>query len=727
MARMAAILWIGCGALVVAGSALMPGGSEFERKGVLAVGIVALVVGAIVFNLPWNRWHPLATLILVPVAFTVIAGFNHFASDPWLYDTFFIVAFVWVGLAHRMGTSAACAPLLAAAYLLPIRESVEDVRGASSLLFVLPVCVVLGEASAWAASRLRRAEQARAHSEARYASFVRHASEAVVVLDDDAVFRYASPASVRVLGFAPEELVGQPASAFVHPEDLAVVREWFDTARDSTLVNRPLTYRYRHADGTWRWIEGTVSDLRHEPSVGGIVVNGRDITERLEAENQLAHLAAHDPLTELPNRWAFLEDLDRALARARRNKGRVAVLFLDVDDFKVVNDSLGHAVGDQLLVAIAGILKSTVRGGDTLARLGGDEFTVVVEDLSDGSEAVALAERILAALVEPLPIAGRYHVIGASIGIATADAGEAEADDLLRRADLAMYRAKELGRNRFEVFDEALARRARRRLDIEAELRTAIERRELLCYYQPEVTLHDGQIVGMEALIRWHHPTRGIMPPSEFVDVAEKSDLILGLGSIVLNDACRAGARWFKRYGATAPHVAVNVSARQLHDPGFVSSVADALTASGLPASRLRIELLESLLVGSGMEELLLEIQAMGISVAIDDFGTGYSSLSYLDRLPVDVVKIDRSFLAPVTAATDRAPVVEATIALAGSLGLSVVAEGVETPAHVGLLARLGCTRAQGYFFSRPVPTEEAERLLAGRITTNARTTLSTT
>lgn len=716
LARLAALLWIGCGALVVAGSALMPAGEDFVRPGVLVVGFVAVIVGAVVWNLPWNRWHPAATLVLVPVAFTVIAAFNRLAADPWLYDTFFLVSFVWLGLAHRLGTSTACAPLLAIAYLVPLAGRGDDIRGPASLLFVLPVCVVLGESAAWAASRLRRAEQERAHSEARYASLVRHASEVVVVLDDAATFQYASPAAMRVLGFRPEELEGQPASAFVHPEDLAIVREWFATARDGALINRPLTYRYRHADGSWRWIEGTVSDLRHEPSVAGIVINGRDITERMEAEHQLAHLATHDPLTALPNRSAFLDDLRRALGRAERHEGGVGVLFLDIDEFKVVNDSLGHAVGDQLLVAVAGLLKSTVRSGDTLARLGGDEFTVVVEDLGDGTETVALAERILTALQEPTLIAGRKHVIGASIGIATSEGGIDEAEELLRRADLAMYRAKELGRHRFEVFDEALARRARRRLDIEAELRMAIERGELLCHYQPEVTLHDGRIVGMEALVRWHHPTRGLLAPAEFVDIAEKSDLVVGVGNVVLQHACRAAAGWLRRYGNAAPHVAVNVSARQLHDPGFIASVAEALRESNLPANMLRIELLESMLAGSGTDELLMELQRMGISVAIDDFGTGYSSLSYLDRLPVDVVKIDRSFLAPVTTGDDRAPVVEATIAVAKSLGLGVVAEGVETPAHVALLARLGCSRAQGFFFSRPVPTEEAGRLLASRL-----------
>lgn len=716
LARLAALLWVGCGLLVALASALMPGGEHFDRPAVLVTGMVAIAVGAVVWHLPWDRWHPLSTLVLVPVAFTVIAAFNRSVADPWLYDTFFLVAFVWVGLAHRMGTATASAPLMAIAYLVPFAGRANDARGPASLLYVLPVCVVLGEAAAWAASRLRKAEQERANSEARYASFVRHANEVVVVLDDDAVFRYASPAAVRVLGVEPAELIGQPASSLVHPDDLATVRDWFKTSRDSTLVSRPLTYRSRHADGSWRWIEGTVSDLREDPSVGGILVNGRDVTERVEAEHQLSHLAAHDTLTGLPNRWAFLEDLGRALGRSQRHGGQVAVLFLDIDEFKIVNDSLGHSVGDQLLIAVADVLRATVRTGDTLARLGGDEFTVAVEDLGDGTEAIGLAERILLALAEPLPIAGRRHVIGASIGIATSESDASAPDELLRRADLAMYRAKELGRNRFEVFDEVLARRARRRLDVEAELRVAIERRELVCHYQPEVSLPDGQIVGMEALVRWHHPVRGLLLPSDFMDVAEKSDLIVGIGSIVINDACRSAAGWLRRYGADAPQVAINVSTRQLRDPGFVASITDALAASNLPARLLRIEILESLLVDENLSDRLMEIQHMGASVAIDDFGTGYSSLSYLDRLPVDAVKIDRSFLVPVTSATDRSPVVEATIAMASSLGLTVVAEGVETPAHVELLGRLGCTRAQGYFFSRPMPTEEAGRLLASRI-----------
>ncbi|MFP5327001.1 MAG: putative bifunctional diguanylate cyclase/phosphodiesterase, partial [Acidimicrobiia bacterium] len=488
------------------------------------------------------------------------------------------------------------------------------------------------------------------------------------------------------------------------------------TARDGTFLNRPLTYRSRHADGSWRWIEGAVSDLRDEPSVGGILINGRDVTERVEAERQLAHLAAHDALTGLPNRWAFLEELGRALGRSERHGSQVAVLFLDLDDFKIVNDTLGHSVGDQLLIAVADVLRATVRAGDTLARLGGDEFTVAVEDLADGTEAISLAERILLALAEPLPIGGRRYVVGASIGIATSESDASGPDELLRRADLAMYRAKELGRNRLEVFDEVLARRARRRLDVEAELRVAIERRELLCHYQPEVSLPEGQIIGMEALVRWRHPVRGLLPPSDFMDVAEKSDLVVGIGSIVIDDACRAAAGWLRRYGDNAPQVAVNVSTRQLRDHGFVASITDALAASGLPARLLRIEVLESLLVDESLSDRLMEIQHLGASVAIDDFGTGYSSLSYLDRLPVDAIKIDRSFLAPVTTAIERAPVVEATIAMASSLGLTVVAEGVETPAHVELLNRLGCTRAQGYFFSRPQPPEEAGRLLAARL-----------
>jgi diguanylate cyclase (GGDEF)-like protein/PAS domain S-box-containing protein len=713
VARVAAALWIGCGALVAVAIPLVAAGKEADRPAIVLIGLFAVCVGTIVWFLPWDRWSHLSTLALVPVAFLVIALFNRAAYDPWSYNVFFVVSFAWIGLAHRQGTAAASAPLLVIAYLVPMAGWEGAAHGAASLVYVVPASVLIGESASWVSSRLRNAERDRALSEARYSALVRAASEYVVVVDDDGTVLFAGAALERVLGIDAEEFVGRNGGEVVHPDDQPVVNAAFADVRAGTVSRRTVAYRALRADGAWRWIEGTVSDLRDDPSIGGIVVNGRDVTERIEAEERLAHLARHDPLTGLPNRAALLDDLSRAMARATRRDASVGVLFLDLDGFKVVNDSLGHAVGDQVLVAAAARIGGLLRSGDLLARLGGDEFTVVVETMDDIAEPIALAERLCAAMRQPLEIDGRKHVVTASIGIALSAPGDTDAGEVLRQADLAMYRAKELGKGRFEVFDQSLARRARRRLDVEAELRSALDHGELELHYQPEIDIAADRVVGMEALIRWKHPVRGMLPPSEFIDIAEESELILDLGRFVLDRSARTLSEWVGRFGARAPEMSINVSAKQLQDPAFLGDVRDALRRHSINPRMLRLEVTESVLAGASVPEVLAELQRIGIRIAIDDFGTGYSSLSYLDRLPVDVVTIDRGFLAPVLSGDDRAPVVEATLAMARSLGLGVVAEGVETPAHVTLLLRLGCLRAQGFFFGRPAPADVVERLLA--------------
>ena len=712
VARVAAALWVGCGALVAFAIPVLDPGDSTNRAGVFYTGLAAMLIGTIVWFLPWQRWPSKATFLLVPVAFTVIGFYNSFADDPWSYSVFFLVSFAWVGLAHPNGTSVLSAPFLIVAYLIPLVGHHDDRAAVGSLVYVVPTSVLLGEAVSWVASRLRRAEEERARSEARYSALVRHAAEYALILDGEGNVRFISAAVERVLGIPPDDLIGKQGGVVVHPDDAELVAERFQQAREGHARSEPVLYRARHADGGWRWIEGTVSDLRDEPSIAGIVVNGRDVTERVEAQQSLAHLARHDPLTGLPNRAALLEELGRGMARAARRERMVAVLFVDLDGFKLVNDSLGHAVGDEVLVAVADRFTKLLRTGDLLARLGGDEFTVIVEDIDDASEPVALAERLVNAMRTPLEIAGRRHVVTASIGIAISRPGDRDAADLLRQADLAMYRAKEQGKGRYEVFDQGLARRARRRLDVEAELRAAIDGDALELRYQPEMDIVADRIIGMEALVRWRHPGRGLLGPAEFIDVAEESDLILHLGRFVLDSACATAARWSSEFGDRAPEMSVNVSARQLHDPDFLDDVRGALRVHSLEPRLLRLEITESVLADSAAPALLSELQQMGVRVAIDDFGTGYSSLSYLDRLPVDVVKIDRSFLAPVLSPDDRAPVVEATLAMARSLGLQVVAEGVETPTHVALLLRLGCHRAQGFFFGRPALADAAERLL---------------
>jgi diguanylate cyclase (GGDEF)-like protein/PAS domain S-box-containing protein len=715
MARVAAALWVGCGSLVLFGGSFLPVADDVERSVVLAIGLLAVAVGAVVWHLPWHRWDERWTLVLVPVALGVIAAFNRAVDDPWLHALFFLVAFMWIGLVHRPGTSTASAPLLVVAYLVPLIGRADDPRAIAALAYVLPTCVILGESAAWVATGLRRAELDRAASEARYAALVRHAGEVVFVLGDDGEITYASPAIERVLDLLQDDVVGRLGAELVHPDDLAVAERWFVEARDDAVLDRPLLYRVHRGDGTWRWIEGTVSDLRHESSVRGIVVNGRDVTERVEAEAQLAHVAGHDSLTGLPNRPAFFEELHRALERGTRRGTGVGLLFCDLDGFKVVNDSLGHAVGDEVLVAVANRLRAQVRGGEHLARLGGDEFTIVVEDLTDAASLLLLAERIETALRQPLDVAGRRHVVGVSVGIAVAEPGGGDGAELLRQADLAMYRAKELGKGRCEIFDEALAHRAKRRLDVEAELRLALERAEIELHYQPEIDVDTDRILAMEALVRWRHPSRGLLLPGEFIDVAEDSDLIVSLGALVLAGACTTGAAWAEEAAAAgrrAPQISVNVSPRQLADPHFIEEVVAQLARSGMDPGLLRLEITESLFVDPVAPAVLARLQILGVALAIDDFGTGYSSLSYLDRLPVDVVKIDRSFLSAVTHPLENPPVVEATIAVARSLGLDVVAEGVETRAQLEMLRRLGCRRIQGFYASRPVPAPEAGRLV---------------
>ena len=714
-------MWWGCGALVAVVIPLLTVDDTANRGVIVAVGTTAVLVGTIVWFLPWDRWSPKSTLVLVPAAFGAIGLYNAAASDPWSYDIFFLVSFAWVGLAHPVGTATLCSPLLVAAYLLPMLGWDDRQLGVASLVYVLPTSVLLGEAVSLVASRLRRAELETARSEQRFAALVRSSAEYIVVLDDDGTVLFAGGAIEQVLGVDADDFVGKSGGIVVHPDDHALVGERFREVRSGAVIDSALVFRGIRADGDVRWIEGTVRNLREDPSVGGIVVNGRDVTERVAAERRLAHLARHDPLTELPNRAALLEDLGKAMARADRRGTAVAVLFMDLDGFKVVNDSLGHTVGDQVLVAAADRIRSVLRDGDLLARLGGDEFTVVVEGITDLTEPVGLAERLVVAMRAPVEIDGRRHVVTSSIGIAVSTAGDRDAAELLRQADLAMYRAKELGRARYEVFDQGLARRARRRLDVDAELRTALERGELELHFQPEIDVVDDRVVGMEALVRWQHPQRGLLLPGEFIDVAEESDLILSLGVWVLREACTIGGDWASHYGEDAPEISVNVSARQLHDPDFLADTRRVLDETGLPPRLLRMEITESVLADSIVPEVLAELQLMGVSIAIDDFGTGYSSLSYLDRLPVDVIKIDRSFLAPVLTADDRAPVVEATLAMARSLGLRVVAEGVETPSHVSLLLRLGCHRGQGFFFGRPAPATAAERFILDRRTAAAR------
>ncbi|HJS94842.1 MAG TPA: EAL domain-containing protein [Solirubrobacteraceae bacterium] len=438
-----------------------------------------------------------------------------------------------------------------------------------------------------------------------------------------------------------------------------------------------------------------------------------DAIERQAIEDSIREQAVHDPLTGLPNRVLFVDRLEHALARLGRAESLCAILFLDLDHFKLVNDSLGHHVGDELLTAAAPRLRQALRSSDTVARFGGDEFGVLLEDIASERDAIETAERIAAIFARPFVLSGSEHFVTTSIGIALARGGE-RADELTRDADAAMYRAKDRGRARYEVFDEGMRGRAIERLRVENDLRRAIERGELRLEYQPVVSLRNFSIVGVEALLRWRHPQRGEVPPSEFIPIAEENGLIEPIGRWVLEHACRQAAQWYKGRPDAAPlTMSVNLSAVQVRRslPDVVKSV---LRSTGLDPACLSLEITETVMVrdAEGLGEVLQALKALGVRLVLDDFGTGYSSLSYLTRLPLDVLKVDRSFVDGLGSESRDTAITETIIAMSRALSLDVVAEGVETPDHVRELSRLGCGLAQGFHFSRAVPAEEITRAL---------------
>jgi diguanylate cyclase (GGDEF)-like protein/PAS domain S-box-containing protein len=569
-------------------------------------------------------------------------------------------------------------------------------------------------------------EVVRQRGEALFRTLVQDTSDAILIVGDDRKVRYATPSAGGIFGDVPVE--GTLLVDLVAPG----AREDVDGVLDLMLalsgggVSPGYLLQIERLDGGMAVLEVRWSDLRDDLTVNGLVLTLRDVTEQHELEEELKHRAFHDALTGLPNRAYFAREAAGALDAARAVGRTTGVLFVDLDDFKVVNDTMGHGVGDELLVAVAARLASSVRASDTAARLGGDEFALLIDDAADPDAVDAFAERIVAAFTEPFTLSEAKVLATATVGVATSEDSD-DVDELLRHADLALYAAKAAGKRRWRHYQAVLTSGMLRRREIQAALEDAVKASAFTLVYQPIVSLPSGEIAGFESLIRWPHPRWGMMLPGQFISLAEETGLIVPLGAWVLRQALSDMVRWRSELPPPAaaepgapgpesdgPHVSVNVSARQFRDPGFVDSVRQALHESALPPSALLLELTESLLIG-GNDQIradLNELKEIGVKLAIDDFGTGYSSLSYLLDLPIDVLKIDKSFVTGIASSWRRHALVEGIVRLARTLEVEVIAEGIETETERELLAGMGCQFGQGYLLSVPVDAAAAVAML---------------
>ncbi|PYS91698.1 MAG: hypothetical protein DMF64_11485 [Acidobacteria bacterium] len=630
--------------------------------------------------------------------------------------------FLWTSITYFAGASAA-----------GLIAKLASVVGFYALLAAAPIIAIIyftyktylktvEVSTAQAEQAQRHAAEAQRHiealqaSEARFRSSFDYATIGMALVSTDGQFLQVNRSLSEIVGYREQELLLHKFQELTHPDDLGAVLANLSQLLDGKLASCQTEQRYLHRHGHEVWVHlgsSLVRDAQGQPL--HLLFQLQDITDRKRAEERLLHDAFHDVLTGLPNRALFMDHLKMAIQRAKRSPERLyAALFLDLDRFKVINDSLGHMVGDQLLVGIARRLETCLRPGDTVARLGGDEFTVLLEELTDIDDAIAIAQRIQTELTMPFNLGGHEVFTTVSIGIAPSSTGYDRAEDLLRDADTAMYRAKLSGKNRYVVFDKAMHDRAVNLLQMEIDLRRAIDREEFCLRYQPIVSLADGRVMGFEALLRWQHPERGFISPLDFIPVAEETGLIVAIGRWVLTQACQQMRAWQEQQQLPAHFtVSINLSSKQFAQPNFIEQMAGSLRDAGLEPNRLKLEITESMVIENidTTAEMLTQLRALGVELSIDDFGTGYSSLSYLHRFPINTLKIDRSFISQMHS-TENAEIVHTIITLARSLEMDVVAEGVETPEQLEQLRTLGCDYAQGYIFSRPLEAGDATRLI---------------
>src|SRR5258707_380727 len=611
----------------------------------------------------------------------------------------------------------------------------EWVRGLAALVLLFDFYAIYQN------MQLQRIRRQLAERDQLFQLISENAADMIALVDGDGRRLYNSPAYLKVLGYSPEDLNATSSIDQIHPDDRPRVLKAAEKARLGGQGER-MEYRVRHKDGSWRTLESTASPIRNaKGQTDKLVIVNRDITERKRAEEMLAHNAFHDGLTNLPNRALFLDRLQQALTLSKRHPNyKFAVLLIDVDEFKIINDSLGHAAGDDLLIQIGQRLKESVRradtvsrprmsdvperpaNDDTLARLGGDEFTILLDDIRDPIEAVRVAERMQAELATPFVVNLQQIVISASIGIAVSPSPHTHAEDLMRDGDIAMYRAKRAGKACCEVSDTAMHENAVKRLQLETDLRKALDQGEFRVYYQPIMALQTGKITGFEALTRWQRP-EGILPPIAFIAVAEETGLIIPMNRQLLREACQHLRSWQSEFPSSPPlTMSVNITSREFAQPDLISEIRKCLDETGVDPGCLQFEIIETIAMDDAEKsgQVLAQLKALGVRLSIDDFGTGYSSLSRLRRIPVDTLKIDRAFISNMDTDPENREIVRAIIVLAHNLGLKVVAEGTEKEEHINLLKQFNCEMAQGYCFSRPADVQSMLKLLANNRTASA-------
>ncbi len=572
-----------------------------------------------------------------------------------------------------------------------------------------------------AGAHRRRGSRLVPASEPWHEALIASMRDLVFVADIDGTFTYCSPSVEAALGYLPSELTGTNERDLIHAGDLAVHEAVVQRLLVANDPQPSIELRLRARDGSWHWFETTSTTLLGDPAVHGVVTNARNVSARREAADALIDLSLRDSLTGLPNRVALMDRLSVALAHAARSSGLLALLFCDLDEFKHVNDTLGHAIGDGVLVEIARRLTDTGRASDTIARTGGDEFVILCEGLQSADDAATIAEKIRDAVELPIVLDGTEAVLSVSVGIVTVQGDAAVHADpmmLLRNADAAMYKAKQNGKARWQFFDQALVDEVEQRLELESALRRAVERDELVLHYQPVFDLESGTVVGTEALVRWNHPTRGEIAPQGFVPIAEQTGIIVELGTWVLREASAQARRWRDELGWEG-WVSVNLSTRQVSERGLAATVRTVLEGSRLEPDRLWLELTEAALLRAGHSATveLTAVQQLGVHIGMDDFGTGYASLANLQRLPIDFFKIDRTFVAGLHGADGPAArgnsIVAALAQLGTTLGLRTIAEGIETAEEADLLRAYGCALGQGFLLARPLSAAAHTSLLS--------------